>query len=266
MPAGSSGAPPGRPAGGARSRRAAERVDDRALLLRVVPVGEADLVVTVLTATRGVLAASARGARRSARRFGALEPIHELAVSLELHGGDVGKLVEARIERLRPRLVADLGRLDAAGRLLRWTRRAAPPSVPEPDAFDVLSAALDGLDAEVADPPAILAAAGLDLLEALGWGVDLERCVACGRPCPAGAAASIDPTRGGLVCRACGGARRVWSAELRAAVLGARAGGPGLEPRAAAAVLDLVEAALDAHVAPPPQAGPPSGGPASRGR
>jgi DNA repair protein RecO (recombination protein O) len=243
-------------------------VDDRALVLRSVPVGEADLVVTLLTASRGVLAASARGARRSARRFGALEPMHELAVTFDLLGGDVARLVEARIDRLRLRLAADLARLDAAGRLLRWTRRAAPPGVPEPDAFEVVSGALEALDAPgaLAHPRSILAAAGLELLEALGWGVDLERCVACGRVCPPGAAGSIDPVRGGLVCRACGGARRVWSGELRAAVLAARSGGAPLPDPAADVVLEVVEAVLDAHVAAParPAAGPLP--PGSRGR
>lgn len=244
--------------GGLRSRgvgrRVVERVDDRALLLRAVPIGEADLVVTLFTATRGVLAVGARGARKSTRRFGALEPVHELFVTVELGSGEVGKLVDARIERLRPRATGDLDRLEAAGRLLRWARRASPTHVPEPDAFAVLGATLDRLDADApVTPGAVLAASGLDLLDALGWGVDLERCVACGRACPDTAAASIDPVRGGLVCRACGGARRVWSAALRARVLGARSEPDALDAAATAAVLDLVEATLEAHVAPPAQ-------------
>lgn len=252
-------------------RRVVERIDDRALLLRAVPIGEADLVVTLFTASRGVMAAGARGARKSTRRFGALEPVHELFVTVDLGGGDVGKLVDARIERTRLRATGDLDRVEAAGRLLRWARRASPIHVPEPDAFEVLGATLDRLDADAAVTPlAVLAAAGLDLLDALGWGVELERCVACGRPCPEAASASIDPVRGGLVCRACGGARRVWSAALRARVLAARVEGADLDAPATAAVLDLVEAALDAHVAPPPQGAaggePASREPSSRGR
>lgn len=235
-----------------RWRRASERIEERALLLRAVPIGEADLVVTLLTASRGVIAAAARGGRKSSRRFGALEPMHELAVTVDLREGvDVGTLVEARIERLRSRLTRSLERLDAAGRLLRWTRRGAPTNVPEPEAFAVIAAALDLLDVEgEVDATAVLGAAGLDLLDALGWGLDLERCVACGKPCPEGAPASVDPVRGGLVCRACGGARRVLSAALRARVLAARAGGAPLDEATTAAVVELVEAVLDAHVAP----------------
>jgi hypothetical protein len=61
------------------------------------------------------------------------------------------------------------------------------------------------------------------LLSDVGYALDLERCVRCGRECPPGKPARVDPARGGLVCASCGGARLVWSAELRAKAIAARA-------------------------------------------
>ena len=63
----------------------------RAIVLRTVDYGESDRVVTLLTAERGKLAAFARGARASRRRFGgALEPFTLLAVEARERRGAWG--------------------------------------------------------------------------------------------------------------------------------------------------------------------------------
>jgi DNA repair protein RecO (recombination protein O) len=86
------------------------------------------------------------------------------------------------------------------------------------------------------------------MLSAVGFGIDLERCVACGRTCPEGRAACIDLGRGGLVCRACGGASTVVSAEVRAAAgaLGASAF-HAVTADQAGSLLRLVDQAMAAH-------------------
>jgi len=242
---------------GALARQAVTRISARALLLRSVPIGEADLMLTLFTREGGTVSAAARSARRSARRFGALEPLHELAVTLEVRDGiDIGKLVEARIERPRLAITRDLDRLESAGHLLRWVRRACPPHVPEPMIFDALTGGLDALDAnDGMAPRAILAAVGLALCDGLGWGLDLERCVGCGKACPTSAPSAIDPHRGGLVCQACGGARRILAGDVRAALRAARAGDvASLEVRATEIAVELIDALLDAHVGPAPVA------------
>ena len=60
-------------------------------------------MVTLFTVAKGVLTAVARSARRSRRRFPALEPMHLLRVGLEERvAGDVAFLVESAL--VRPRL------------------------------------------------------------------------------------------------------------------------------------------------------------------
>ncbi|MBN1607519.1 MAG: DNA repair protein RecO C-terminal domain-containing protein, partial [Polyangiaceae bacterium] len=92
-----------------------------------------------------------------------------------------------------------------------------------------------------------LAHAGLQLLVALGWGIDLERCVRCGRDCEPGRRAMIDSARGGLVCRRCGGASVLLAPDLRARLVRATAGERALEQGDVPCALSLVEGALRAH-------------------
>ena len=220
--------------------------------MRRVPYAETDLVVGLFTAERGLASALARGARRSARRFPALEPMHLLRVTFdERPSSELGTLLEAEIARSRLALTGDLDRLDAAGVALRWVRRAAPPHTPEPALWTEINALLDGLDAKTLDAPpkTLLAESGLRLLAAIGWGLDLERCVVCGKPCEGSSAAYIDAARGGLVCRSCGGGTMVLRSDRRLALAAAAAGEATthLEEDDAAVALELVESALAAH-------------------
>ncbi|MCC6554080.1 MAG: DNA repair protein RecO [Polyangiaceae bacterium] len=236
----------------ARSVRArTERLRSEALLLRRVPFGEADLVVSLFTERSGVVSAVARGGRRSSKRFSALEPMHLLRVSIdERPGAELGQLAEASIERPRLHLVTDLARLEAAGRALRWVREIAPAHTAEPPVFAELNRLLDRLDDPGAPllPDAWLVTAGLHLLSAFGWGIELGQCVRCGRACDLAAASYADPARGGLVCRACGGGPLLLRADLRARLVAATEGDlASLRADDVRAALDLVEGALAAH-------------------
>lgn len=229
-----------------------ERPATEALLVRRVVYGEADLVVTLFTEQDGLVSALARGARRSSRRFPALEPVHRLRVKLQPRPGGLWRLVDAVMTQPRPHVVVDLARLEAAGRALRWVRAACSPTSPEPAIWRETEALLTDLDSseDGAIPSARLASFGLRLLALVGWGIELERCVRCGKLCDAGASACVEPALGGLVCRSCGGARTVLRAELLGRLRRARAGEvTALDHGAAARTLELIEALLLAHAA-----------------
>jgi DNA repair protein RecO (recombination protein O) len=226
-------------------------VTTAALVVRRVPIGEADLLVHLFTKERGLLTTSARSARRASSKLGALEPIHTLEVVLELAArSDIAKLKEARISTARIRILGDERRLDAAARLLRWIRSSTSAS-PEPEVFAAALRLLDALDAPAG--PSVLSGgllvrAGLELLAGLGYSLDLAACVRCGTPCPEGASALVDPMQGGLVCRACGGARVLLKAPLRHALDAAGAGAvPELADDDVASAVALIEEALMAH-------------------
>lgn len=225
------------------------RIESEALVVRTVEFGEADLIVTLVTEQVGKLSAIARGARKGSRRLaGSLEPVHTVAVMLEDKGGNLATLKEARVVRARTGLTGRLDALEAAGVALRWARHAFPPRTPEPQGWRILLELLDVLDGGDAPARRELARAGLAMLAALGYALDLEQCVVCGRPCAPTKAACVDPARGGLVCRSCGGASTVLLPELRQAARALAAGqGADVSDEQAAILLELVDRAMAAH-------------------
>ena len=114
---------------------------------------------------------------------------------------------------------------------------------------------LDALDAPNGTSPKVaLAQGGLRLLSDVGYALDLERCIQCGKECPPARSARVDPARGGLVCSTCGALSShrgvVISAELRAKAIAAT--NRTLDPvpmtdADADAILALVDAAMAAH-------------------
>lgn len=238
-------------------RTTREPIRTEALLVRRVVYGEADLIVSLFTRERGLMDAVARSARRSSKRFSCLEPMHLLHVVLDRRPtSNLCALADATIVRPRIRLTLDLARLEAAGQALRWIRRAAPPDTPEPALWEVVNDLLDALDDPSGSvlPGVELAAAGLRLLAAVGWGLDLGRCVSCGRLCAASATACIDPAKGGLVCRECGGAPGRLRSDLRLRLIAAVEGDSrALREQDVRFAVDLVEATLTAHAGAPSQ-------------
>lgn len=233
------------------------RIESAALLVRSVAFGESDVIATFFTETDGKLSAVVRGARRSTKRFGgALEPIHELFVTLEDKGKELCVLKEARIHHPRSGITADLDAMEAAGRALRWVRHLCPSRTPEPSAWSSLKTLLDVLDAHF-PPLTHLAIFGFGLLADVGYGIDFERCVRCGKACPANRPAFVDAAGGGLVCMTCGGARRTLSAELRTLALRAQARDPDLRmtPGQAAQLVEVAEEAMSAHADFDPHSG-----------
>lgn len=224
-----------------------------ALLVRRVPVGDADVIVTLFTEARGILSAVARSARKPTKRLAALEPMHLLRVSLdERDHQDLAILVETAIAHPRLHLVETLAPMEAAGRALRWIRTVTPPGTREPALFATLNELLDALnDPSRGTADTQLATGGLRILADIGFALVLDRCVRCGRPCPLDAPACLDPSFGGLVCRACGGARMVVRADLRARIDAAAAGdNQAMREEDARIVIDLVDAVMTAHAAP----------------
>jgi DNA repair protein RecO (recombination protein O) len=230
-------------------------IESEALVVRTVEVGESDVIATLLTEQIGKIGAVVRGARKGSRRVGgALEPVHTIGVLLDDKGTDVATLKESRIVRMRANVVSDLDALEAAGVALRWARHLFPARHREPEGWAVLMTLLDVLDARPASAGGAawarkhLAQAGFAMLAAVGYAMDLERCVVCGRPCPAGKPAFVDPARGGLVCRSCGGAAQLMPAAVRAA---ARALSEGridaVTDAHAGALLTIVDRAMAAH-------------------
>jgi DNA repair protein RecO (recombination protein O) len=106
-------------------------------------------------------------------------------------------------------------------------------------------ALLDALDDGAEQPAALLAGAGVRILAAAGWGLELTRCVRCGKACPHNARTLVDVSAGGVVCRTCGASGVMLSSAARAAMIAAMQGEPvACDPDP---LLVLVERALEIH-------------------
>jgi DNA repair protein RecO (recombination protein O) len=167
------------------------------------------VVITLFTEALGKVSAMARGARKSKRRFAAaLEPMHTVQVTLdERPSAELYGLREAVVVKPRTHILGNLDRMNAAGKALRWARGGSPNRTRESDVWAELETLLDRLDdpADLLPPGTHLAASGLRLLRHFGYGLELDACVRCGRPCHPGRPAFVDAGVGGLICTACGG-------------------------------------------------------------
>lgn len=178
----------------------ADRVE--AIVLRSVPYGEADLVVHLLARGRGRMGAFARGARKSRRFGGALEPFSVVeALVAERPGADLVTLREASLREGFVGLREDLHRLAHAGYAAELAHDLSRAGQPADPIFDALQGFLERL-ARGAATSARLRALELALLAGSGLLPELSACARCGAPVAPGRA-PFDAASGGLLCGAC---------------------------------------------------------------
>jgi DNA repair protein RecO (recombination protein O) len=190
-----------------------------ALLLRSVDFGEADRVVTLLTASHGQASYLARGARRSKKRFGsALEPFQLLRVQLAPGRGQLGSLQSAQVLTAFPGVLSSLERLGAASSAFELLRALVSEGQADPGLFTTAVTFLQVLDHGAVEPRALSVAFWLRALTLAGFAPGLQACGVCGKRPGSGQAALFDPRSGRIVCRACGGASERLSGEVREAM------------------------------------------------
>jgi DNA repair protein RecO (recombination protein O) len=180
-----------------------------ALVLRAVDVGESDRILHLLTPATGRVAAVAKGARRSRRRFpGTLDLFNLLAVQLETRRStSLARLEHARLVRTWPSLRSSPTRFALGCYLLELLDRLAPEGGARADRAGLFAFATGALALVDAQEPDARLRALLELraLDALGLRPELARCVRCGRGLGAAGAAcaGFHVPDGGPLCTAC---------------------------------------------------------------
>ncbi|MEM9462710.1 MAG: DNA repair protein RecO [Myxococcota bacterium] len=171
-----------------------------AVILATRPLGEADLLVVLLTPGIGKVRAAARSARRSTKRFAG-----------GLSGGAVGEATLAlrrgglsRLEGFVPRwdhggLGRDLTRFAYVAYLCELTDALLHEPEPEPALFTALCDAI-AQTMEATPQAAVLRRYELVLLRALGLLPALATCAVCGDPLAPGPMVSFEAGRGGALC------------------------------------------------------------------
>jgi DNA repair protein RecO (recombination protein O) len=184
-----------------------QKLTTEALVLRAVDLGESDRVVHLLTPETGRIAAIAKGARRSTKRFpGTLDFFNQLHVQIERKRGvaQLARLEHARLLRAFHGLREAPGRFALGCYLLELLDRLAPEGGRLGDLAALYRFAIDALGAidALAPEPRLRVLLELRLLAAVGLRPELSRCVRCGRPLTA-PRAQFWIAEGGPLCERC---------------------------------------------------------------
>jgi DNA repair protein RecO (recombination protein O) len=175
------------------------------IALRRVPYRDADLILTLLTSAHGKLAALARSARTSRRRFGGalgLFSICEVELSRR-PGSELYTVSSAVIRENYAALASDVVAFAHASYATELTRELLPAEQPDQAVFDLLNQ----FYANLMNGPSrsLLRAFELQLLGELGMAPVLDRCVVCNcQGAQLTRRALFDPDRGGTICGSCG--------------------------------------------------------------
>jgi DNA repair protein RecO (recombination protein O) len=181
----------------------------QAVVLRMLEFGEADWIVHLLTPERGRVAAIAKHARRSVKRFpGSLDLFNHLQVQLRPRRRGGMPLLE-RAQLLSPFLAlrAHAGRYALGCYLVELLARLAPEDGAGPEMPSIFDFALESLRVLAGCVPDARVRVLLELraLEALGLRPELRCCVRCGREVIEPGAVAFHIADGGVLCRPCAG-------------------------------------------------------------
>ena len=171
------------------------------LTLRKASIGEADLVVTVLTGDHGKVRAVAKGARRSSSRLvGHLEPLTLSRLSLE-RGRNLDIVSQAEVIDGFPAIKDDLALMTRGLYVAELLDGFGPEDSPSPALYNLAVSALRSLPL-AAEPEAPLRYFELHLLRLTGMLPELYQCVECRRDvAPDGHRFSVN--LGGVLCPSC---------------------------------------------------------------
>ena len=175
----------------------------RAIVLRRVPFGDFDLVVTLLTLTDGKIAVMAKAAKKSVKRFaGVLEPFAPIQ-AVCYRGKGMPLLQEASVEQPLANVRSDVSKTAYASFWTEIVDIYLEEKHQEPNLYRLLLFVLTGLnDGQIpARMWSILFI--MRFLNLVGLSPCIDRCVYCQTDVAQAITLYFDPTRGGIVCEQC---------------------------------------------------------------
>lgn len=182
---------------------------DRALVLRVRPLGEKDRIITLFSPERGRFSAVAKGARGTKSKLAALAQPFILARFLLIKGRSLDIVSQAQIENAHGNLTGQVWKAAWASYGCEIADNV-PEGLPDELGFEILAVFLSTLD--MAPDDAAIEAAGAwfeaQWLSHQGYGAVIGFCAGCDDKISVPEDASrapiaFSPAQGGTLCRAC---------------------------------------------------------------
>jgi len=172
-----------------------------AIVIRQRDLGETDRIVTLLTRERGKLSAVGKGVRRPRSKLaGGLQLFCHAQVQLAA-GRSLEVVTQVAPANVFYHLREDMTRLGHASYACELVDALTEEAAPDPEVFGLTLEALSALDGE-GDPRTVVRALELKLLTHLGYGPEMETCVACGVEAE-GAEIGFSTAEGGVLCGRC---------------------------------------------------------------
>lgn len=167
-------------------------------------LGEADKVITIFTAERGLIRAVAKGARKPGAKVGGrAEPlnVNKLLVAT---GRSLDIITQAESVETFPKLRQDLVRLSYALYYAELTQHFGPGLFEENASyFNYLRDSLRAQAEAAGDPAWLCLRFELVLLEMLGYRPELTYCVMCRQPLADSTLGAFHQEWGGIICKRC---------------------------------------------------------------
>jgi len=188
-------------------------VADEAIVLRVIKLGESSKIVSALTRGHGRVKLVAKGARQPGHRLRSLlEPGNELSIQCYPRPDrDLWMLGEASLSRAALTGAGSLDKLSHLFAALELADRLLEEREAMPELEAIYRSFLNRWHSAL--PPAmapLFFALEIHMLEALGLGLDFERCSGCGRPLGAEARIQLKPEEGAVNCSGCAATGGRW--------------------------------------------------------
>ncbi len=198
------------------ARRVSSRRSDRtrfttpAIVLRRMPYGDADLIVTLLTPERGKFAAIAKSARRSTRRFGGiLEPFAGLEVVCSTGRGRLPVLQEAVLKQPCSAICGDFCKTAYASYWAELLCCWLEDDEKQDEVYHLLRHVLGALSEGREDSGPLSVFFQIRLMALAGFSPVLNRCGGCGQNLDEmpGVHLVFDLKKGSLICGSCAESR-----------------------------------------------------------
>ncbi|HMC53343.1 MAG TPA: DNA repair protein RecO [Acidimicrobiales bacterium] len=171
---------------------------DQGVVLRTMRLGEADRIVTLMSAGRGKVRAVAKGVRKTKSRFGGrLEPLTHVAVLL-YEGRELDIVTQAETLDSFRSVREDLDLVSRATVMLEAVDQVCQEREANPRLYQMLLGALHALGA--GGGPLVVPGFFWKLLSLEGSHPVLDQCATCGSP---GELVAFDLGEGGALCRSC---------------------------------------------------------------
>jgi DNA repair protein RecO (recombination protein O) len=175
---------------------------EEAVVLRAYDLGEADRILSLITAGRGLRRAVAKGVKRTKSKFGGrLEPFTRLDAVLH-EGRNLDTVVQVEIRQSHAPIRDDFAKFLFGEAMLEMVEKSVHENQNIPRLFSSLCISLDVLEGDVKNPALLLAAFELKICALIGYHPHLDHCLHCGRGVE-GERACMDLAGGGIACAAC---------------------------------------------------------------